>query len=93
MFAGESQTYFIRGVRTAKNVFGKINPNDEDYDWQWEHYTLGDYCTALTDAGFLIESFVEPEPDLSLRTIFPEMYERLSNRPIFILIRAIKVLP
>ncbi len=85
--------YFQRGIRTAANVFGKIDPSDEDYLWQWEQYTLGDYCTALRQAGFLIEALWEPEPDPTTRHLNPELFERARRYPFFVLIRAIKALP
>ncbi|KPL17264.1 MAG: hypothetical protein AMJ92_11915 [candidate division Zixibacteria bacterium SM23_81] len=83
--------YFQRGLRTSANVFGKIDPSDEDYHWQWEQYTLGDYCTALRQAGFLIEALWEPEPDPATRHLNPELYERARRYPFFVLIRAIKM--
>jgi ubiquinone/menaquinone biosynthesis C-methylase UbiE len=83
--------YFQRGTRTAANVFGKINPWDEDYQWQWEQYTLGDYCTALRQAGFLIEALWEPEPDPAISHLNPKLYERARRYPFFVLIRAIKM--
>ncbi len=82
--------YFDYGIRKEKNVFGKLDPSDEDYDWQWEYYTLEDYCMDLRRAGFLIESLLEPKPDPAARPLNPEKYDHGCNYPIFVLIRAIK---
>jgi ubiquinone/menaquinone biosynthesis C-methylase UbiE len=82
--------YFHHGIRKAMNVFGKIDPSDEDYEWHWEHYTLEDYCTSMRQAGFLIEALWEPEPEPSTRHLNPELYDRASRYPFFVLIRAIK---
>jgi SAM-dependent methyltransferase len=83
------ETYFRRGLRKAQNVFGKIDPRDEDYEWQWEQYTLGDYCTALKEAGFFIEVLWEPEP--ATEHLNPKLYQQARKYPYFVLIRAIKV--
>jgi ubiquinone/menaquinone biosynthesis C-methylase UbiE len=85
--------YFRHGIRKASNVFGKIDPGDEDYEWQWEHYTLEDYCTAMHRAGFLIEALREPKPDPATRHMNPELFDRASRLPFFVLIRAVKMLP
>ena len=59
--------YFDRGIRKAKNVFGKLNSSDPDYEWQWEHYPLQDYFSWLKEAGFSVDTFLEPEPDPSAK--------------------------
>ena len=82
--------YFRRGIRKVSNAFGKIDPSDEDYEWQWEHYTLEDYCTAMHQAGFLIETLWEPEPEPSTRHMNPDLFDRASQYPFFVLNRAIK---
>jgi ubiquinone/menaquinone biosynthesis C-methylase UbiE len=81
--------YFHRGVVKGTNVFGKVDPGDEDYEWLWEHHTLEDYCEALRRAGFLIEALREPEPVPGSRSLNPERFDRASNYPIFVLIRAV----
>ena len=83
--------YFDRGIRKAKNVFGKLNPSDPDYEWRWEHYTLGDYCLSLRDAGFVINIILEPEPDPTLKNINPELFKRASKHPIFVIVCAEKI--
>ena len=84
------ESYFRRGLRKAKNVFGKIDPRDKDYQWQWEQYTLGDYCTALKEAGFFIETLWEAEPDPAAEHLNPKLYRQARKYPYFVLIRAIK---
>jgi ubiquinone/menaquinone biosynthesis C-methylase UbiE len=83
--------YFQRDIRKAMNVFGKMAPGDEDYEWQWEHYTLADYCTAMRQAKFLIEALEEPRPDPSTRHLNPDLFDRADKFPFFVLIRAIKM--
>ena len=82
--------YFDRGIRKGENVFGKLKPSDKDYQWQWEHYTLEDYCVALRQAGFLIETLLEPEPNPTTRSLNPQKYDSACNYPMFVLIRAVK---
>ena len=82
--------YLNRGIRKAKNVFGKLSSNDPDYEWQWEHITLGDYCLGLRDAGFVIDMILEPEPDQKSKNINPELFKRASKYPFFVIIRAEK---
>lgn len=83
--------YLDRGIRKAKNVFGKLSSSDPDYEWQWEHYTLEDYSAALKDAGFIIESMLEPKPAPVASSVNPKLYDRARRNPIFILIRAVKI--
>jgi ubiquinone/menaquinone biosynthesis C-methylase UbiE len=75
--------YFDRGIRKAKNVFGKLNSSDPDYEWQWEHYPLQDYFSWLKEAGFLIDTFLEPEPDSPTKQINPDLYDQAVKTPIF----------
>lgn len=82
--------YFERGIRKGMNVFGKVDPSDDDYEWQWEHLTLGDYCEGLRRAGFLIEALREPEPAPESRALNLERFDRARNYPIFFLIRAVR---
>jgi len=86
----ETNDYFSTGTRSAKNVFGKTNPDDPDYEWKWEPYTLEDYWAAITDAGFLVEEFVEPKPEPGMRNLNPELYDGAVRKPSFFLIRALK---
>lgn len=83
------ENYFRSGIMEAKNVFGKLKPEDDDYLWQWEYNTLEDYFAALNEAGFLVEMLLEPKPDPSRKAENSGMYARACNCPIFFLIRAI----
>ena len=87
----ELDGYFDGGIKKAKNVFGKLNPSDPDYEWQWEYYTLEDYSLGLRDAGFFIETLLEPQPVPATRGLNPELYAHARKYPMFILIRAIKM--
>lgn len=91
MVGKQDGNYFKGGIRKAKNVFGKINPSDPDYEWQWEHYTLENYFTALREAGFWIEMFLEPKPEPATRGLNPELYALANKWPMFFLIRAVKM--
>ncbi|MBI4244319.1 MAG: class I SAM-dependent methyltransferase [Planctomycetes bacterium] len=82
--------YLTKGLKKHNNVFGKIDPSDEDYEWQWEHSTLEDYCLALNRAGFLIETLLEPKPEPETKDLNPTLYDFASKYPVFVLIRAIK---
>jgi len=46
---------------------------------------------ALAAAGFLTERIVEPRPTAALRDAAPDAYERLLQRPAFLLVRARRV--
>jgi SAM-dependent methyltransferase len=65
----------------------------EDY-WDWVgkvrfyRRPLTAIVTALSDAGFVIEQLVEPQPTEWFRTEKPEVYQKLLRQPEFLLIRA-----
>ena len=65
----------------------------EDY-WKWVgeltyfRRPLSAMINALVNAGFGIESLVEPLPTDEFRKLKPESYERLLRRPEFLIIRA-----
>lgn len=59
---------------------------------QWEPHTIEDYVTAMREAGFLIESIMEPRPDPGLKHIEPKRFERNCKYPVFLLIRAKKTI-
>ena len=82
--------YFNRGIRKVKNIFGKLNSSDPDYEWQWEHYPLQNYFSWLKEAGFSVDTFLEPDPDPSTRQLNPDLYKQAAKTPIFFLIKAIK---
>jgi ubiquinone/menaquinone biosynthesis C-methylase UbiE len=76
-----SESYFTKGIRNAQNVFGKLHPSDPDYEWQWEQYTLEDYFSGLREAGFSVETFLEPKPDPAMKHLNPDLYALASKRP------------
>ena len=84
------KTFIEKNAETFKNVFGKLNSSDPDCEWQWEHYTLQDYFSWLKEAGFAIDTFLEPEPDPSAKHINPNLYKEAVKAPIFFLIKAVK---
>jgi ubiquinone/menaquinone biosynthesis C-methylase UbiE len=47
-------------------------------------------CSAIADAGFLIERLVEPLPALTMRERSPEHWEKLRREPGFLLLRLVK---
>jgi 2-polyprenyl-3-methyl-5-hydroxy-6-metoxy-1,4-benzoquinol methylase len=84
--------YFDTAIRSVKNAFGKIHPDDPDYEWRWEPRTVESYCEALRSAGLMIETIREPQPDPSLQHLNPAMFQSTSKCPMFLLIRAIKMI-
>jgi SAM-dependent methyltransferase len=72
---------------------------EETDTWEWEgvavdvHFwrePLTTLCAAATDAGFLIERLVEPLPAESMRTRWPETWEKLHQRPGFLMLRLLR---
>jgi ubiquinone/menaquinone biosynthesis C-methylase UbiE len=51
---------------------------------------LSSLCGAATSSGFLIEKLVEPLPAESVRDLWPEDYEKLVNKPGFLILRLLK---
>ena len=43
---------------------------------------------ALADAGFVVEKLVEPVPTPEFRAVKPESYQRLLERPEFLIVQA-----
>ncbi|AZB42385.1 class I SAM-dependent methyltransferase [Bacillus sp. FJAT-42376] len=63
-------------------------------DWMGEqvvkyHRTAGDYFSALTEAGFIIDKMMEPKPDPALFSD-PEEYRRRMRIPLFLLFSCTK---
>jgi SAM-dependent methyltransferase len=63
-------------------------------DWKWVgkvkffRRPLTEVTSALTDVGFVIDRLVEPMPTDALRAVEPDTYQRLLERPEFLIIRA-----
>ena len=51
---------------------------------------LAEVCGGATDAGFLIERLVEPGPAESMRELYPEYYQLLTEKPFFLILRLVK---
>ncbi len=52
----------------------------------WWREPLTALCSAALAAGFLIDRLVEPLPDPAVRETDPEAFERLSDRPDFLIL-------
>jgi SAM-dependent methyltransferase len=61
-----------------------------DYTVRFWREPLTALCTAITDAGFLIDRLVEPLPAPSMRERSPEDWEKLHREPGFIVLRLVK---
>lgn len=48
------------------------------------------WCDAFTDAGFLIQKFIEPRPAATMKDTYPQDWEKLNNEPAFFAVRLIK---
>jgi SAM-dependent methyltransferase len=63
-------------------------------DWKWVgkvkffRRPLTEVTSALTDVGFVIDRLVEPMPTDAFRAIEPDTYQRLLERPEFLIVRA-----
>jgi SAM-dependent methyltransferase len=61
-----------------------------DFDVRFYHRPISAIVDALADAGFLIERIPEPVPEGDAFAARPAFYERLTQGPWFLFIRAIK---
>ena len=80
----------IRENGKKRCLFDKVNETDNNYIWQWKHYTLEEYVSALGKAGFVIDSIIEPQPIPETKKLNPELYKNAIIRPVFLIIKAIK---
>lgn len=53
---------------------------------------LCDIISSVTNSGFVIEKLLEPMPTEQFKIEMPDIYERLTKRPQFLFIRAVKQL-
>jgi SAM-dependent methyltransferase len=60
------------------------------YDVRFWREPLTSLCGAVAEAGFLIERLVEPLPADSMRERWPETWEKLHQRPGFLVLRLLK---
>lgn len=49
------------------------------------------WCSEFRDAGFLIESLVEPQPAESMREVAPDTAAKLRDEPFFIIFCLVKM--
>jgi SAM-dependent methyltransferase len=61
-----------------------------DWDVRYWRLPLTVTCAEATDAGFLIERLVEPQPSDELAARFPDTHAKLSERPGFLMLRLLK---
>ncbi len=54
------------------------------------HHSLDDISGALQESGFIIERLLEPLPTEDFKRVDPAGYEKLSQRPWFLVVRARK---
>jgi ubiquinone/menaquinone biosynthesis C-methylase UbiE len=78
--------YFDRTIRSITNPFGEL-PDGQQVPFSWRHHTLGDYFEALAATGFVVESFLEPQPSRDDGSI---KAQRANSYPVFFLIKARK---
>lgn len=64
---------------------------DREYQVHFYHRPISAIVDALADAGFLIERIPEPVPVREAFAADPDFYERISQGPWFLFIRAVKV--
>jgi SAM-dependent methyltransferase len=85
--ATEAQRY------DSANYF-ETEPVEEVWSWvgkvRFYRRPLTAIVAALTDAGFVIDSLIEPRPTDEFREAKPEDYARLLKQPEFLMIRARK---
>lgn len=60
------------------------------YEVRYYHRPVGAIVDALADAGFLVERIHEPIPDREAFAGRPGLYERITNGPWFLFLRAVK---
>lgn len=64
--------------------------NGDDWPMTFWREPVSSLTEAAHRAGFLIERFIEPMPEESMREVDLEEYEKLKTRPGFLLLRLIK---
>ena len=54
------------------------------------HRSFGTIITALADAGFIVNTVLEPKPDAEAVRILPRMAKEYDEKPSFLIIKAYK---
>lgn len=57
---------------------------------QFYRRPLNTIISSVIDAGFIIERLLEPMPTKKFKELEPQVYEKLTNKPHFLFIRAVK---
>ena len=77
--------YFVTTLFNDTIVMG-----GREFEVDFYHWPLSAIFDALADAGFLVERVVDPIPDAEAFAAEATFYERMSNGPWFLFIRALK---
>jgi len=74
-------SYFERALETEgwRSALGQHRVS-------WWREPLSDLCGFAFSAGFLLDELVEPKPADSMRTRYPEDYEKLHHEPGFLVL-------
>lgn len=64
---------------------------NEGWNVRFRRAPLTTWCAEFREAGFLIERIVEPLPAKTMRDHFPEIYDRFSVEPFFIVYVLVKL--
>jgi ubiquinone/menaquinone biosynthesis C-methylase UbiE len=88
-------------IRIEKKITYSIKPyfNNDKYTWSMldgmnmisYHHTFENISKALSNAGFVIELIIEPQPVKNSKKYDPKSYERTVKYPSFMIIKARKV--
>lgn len=80
------ENYFLTELLEEEwsTINGKVNV-------QFYRRPLCDIIASITNSGFLIEKLLEPMPIEQFKIEKPDTYEKLTKRPQFLFIRAIKI--
>ena len=75
----------------VKSVWG--SGFKKKFEMQSVRRPLTEVISSVTDAGFLIENVHEPMPTEAIKNTDPEFYHKLLRKPLFMCIRARKIIP
>lgn len=78
--------YFDHSIKVMMNPFGNTG-GKEKIPFHWKKYTIQDYFEAFADSGFVIERFLEPQPEGEQKVDDPKC-GKAANYPIFFLVKA-----
>ncbi|MBN1983175.1 MAG: class I SAM-dependent methyltransferase [Chitinivibrionales bacterium] len=88
-----SYRYFgIEDYFTSQQVSCQWDGFDVAVTMPGYYHSLGSICNALTDNGFVIDKLLEPKPTEEFRQANPKEYDKLMQFPLFVCIRAKKIM-